>query len=65
MSELVTALATGLALAVAIEGMLYALFPNAMKSFISQALRQSSVNLRRAGLVAAVAGVGAVWLLRY
>ena len=64
MSELAAALATGLALAVAIEGMLYALFPNAMKSFIAQALRQPSPNLRRAGLVAAVAGVGAVWLLR-
>jgi len=64
MNELAAALATGLALAVAIEGALYALFPNAMKLFIAQALGQSSTNLRRAGLVAAVAGVGAVWLLR-
>ena len=64
MSELAASLAMGLALAVAIEGTLYALFPDAMKSFMAQALGQSSGNLRRAGLVAAVAGVGAVWLLR-
>ena len=64
MSELAAALATGLALAVAIEGALYALFPRAMKRMMTQALGQSSGNLRRAGLVAAVAGVGAVWLLR-
>jgi uncharacterized protein YjeT (DUF2065 family) len=31
---------------------------------MAQALGQSSGNLRRAGLVAAVVGVGAVWLLR-
>ena len=64
MSELWAALATGLALMVAIEGALYALFPNAMKSFMAQAIGQSSANLRAAGLVAAVIGVGAVWLLR-
>lgn len=64
MSELAVARATELALMVAIEGALYALFPNAMKSFMAQALGQSSTNLRRAGLVAAVIGVGAVWLLR-
>ena len=64
MHALAVALATGLALMVAIEGALYALFPDAMKSFMAQALGQSSTNLRRAGLVAAVIGVGAVWLLR-
>ena len=64
MSELAAALAPGLALAVAIGGALYALFPGAMKRFMAQALGQSSGNLRRAGLVAAVVGVGAVWLFR-
>ncbi|MDP6429799.1 MAG: DUF2065 domain-containing protein [Rhodospirillales bacterium] len=59
-----TELATALALAVAIEGALYALFPNAMKRFMSQALGQPDSVLRRAGLVAAVIGVGAVWALR-
>jgi uncharacterized protein YjeT (DUF2065 family) len=57
-------LATALALAIAIEGALYALFPNAMQRFMSQALGQPAGSLRRAGLRAAAVGVGAVWLLR-
>lgn len=57
-------LLTALGLAVAIEGLLYALFPNAMKKMMLQVLAQPQTSLRTAGLVAAIAGVGIVWLIR-
>lgn len=60
MADLITALG----LAVAIEGLLYALFPDAMKKMMLQVLAQPQSNLRTAGLVAAIAGVGIVWLIR-
>ena len=56
--------ATALALAMAIEGALYALFPNAMKSMMVRVLEQPQSHLRTAGLAAATAGVGIVWLIR-
>ncbi len=55
---------TALALALAIEGALYALFPDAMKKFMVQMLAQPSGTVRGAGLTAAVIGVGVIWLLR-
>ena len=55
---------TALALAVAIEGALYALFPDAMKKMLVRVLEQPQSHLRTAGLVAAVAGVSLVWLIR-
>ncbi len=64
MSELLTALATALGLAVAIEGAAYALFPEAMKRMMLVVLAQPPSSLRTAGVVAAVAGVGVVWLIR-
>ena len=64
MSELLISLLTALALAVAIEGALYALFPEAMKKFIAQALSMPDNFLRKAGLIAAVVGIGAIWLIR-
>lgn len=57
-------LLTAIGLAVAIEGLLYALFPNAMKKMMVQVLAQPQTSLRTAGLVAAIAGVGIVWLIR-
>ncbi|NQV55070.1 MAG: DUF2065 domain-containing protein [Rhodospirillales bacterium] len=58
-------LATALALAVAIEGALYALFPTAMKRFMAQAMDQPDGVLRMAGLIAALIGVAAIWFLRH
>ena len=60
MAELVTALA----LILIIEGALYALFPDAMKRMMRAVLAQPAESLRTAGLVAAIAGVGVLWLLR-
>ena len=60
MSDLLTALA----LAVAIEGIAYALFPDAMKRMMVTVLEQPSANLRAAGLVAASMAVVVVWMIR-
>jgi hypothetical protein len=59
-----TDLLTALALAIALEGALYALFPEAMKKFMVQVLAQPKSALRRAGLTAVVAGVALIWLIR-
>lgn len=59
-----TDLFTALALVLVIEGALYALFPNAMRRVIAEALALPENHMRAAGLVAALAGVGLVWLLR-
>lgn len=55
---------TALALAISIEGALYALFPEGMKKMMAQMLVQPSHHLRTVGLVAALVGVGLVWLVR-
>lgn len=55
-------LAVGLVLAV--EGALYALFPEGMRRALAMALALPADQLRLAGVVAAVLGVGIVWLVR-
>ena len=47
-----------------IEGLIYALFPNAMKRMIVAILSLPPEQLRSAGLVMAVFGVFVVWLVR-
>ena len=59
-----TDLWTGVALALVIEGALYALFPETMKRAAARALMVPPQALRLAGLVAACAGVFVVWLVR-
>ena len=59
-----TDLMTALALAITIEGILYALFPEAMKRMMAEVLKQLPGVLRAAGLIAAAAGVFALWLVR-
>lgn len=55
-------LALGLVLAV--EGALYALFPEGMRRAIAMALALPADQLRVAGVAAAALGVGIVWLVR-
>jgi uncharacterized protein len=55
---------TALALALAIEGFAYALFPDAMKRMMAGVLQMPSGGLRTGGLVAAIIGVGLVWVIR-
>ena len=55
---------TALALVLVIEGIFYALFPDAMKRMMAAILPISSSSLRSAGLLAAMVGFGIVWLIR-
>ena len=57
-------LATALALVLVIEGALYALFPAGMRRVVAQVLAMPVEGLRVTGLVAALLGVAAVWLIR-
>ncbi|MDE0274900.1 MAG: DUF2065 domain-containing protein [Defluviicoccus sp.] len=59
-----TDLLAAIALALAIEGALYALFPDTMKRFILRVADQPANALRTAGLVATALGVGLAWLVR-
>lgn len=58
-------LATGLALVLVIEGILYAAFPDAMKRIAARAITVPPQLLRASGLLAAAFGVVIVWLLRH
>ena len=60
MNELFSALA----LAIALEGIVYALFPDRMKRVMSIAIEQPTANLRFVGLLAAVLGVVIIWAIR-
>jgi uncharacterized protein YjeT (DUF2065 family) len=55
---------SALALAIVIEGALYALFPESMKGFMRQILDQPNQSIRFAGVVAGTLGIAAIWLLR-
>jgi uncharacterized protein YjeT (DUF2065 family) len=57
-------LIVAIALILVIEGALYALFPAGMKRMAQQLQKIPAGSLRAAGLVAATAGVGIVWLLK-
>ncbi len=57
-------LLVGLALAIVIEGALYALFPDAMRRSVALILAQPVERIRMIGLGAAVLGVVIVWLVR-
>jgi uncharacterized protein YjeT (DUF2065 family) len=58
-------LATGLALVLVIEGILWSLFPETMKRAVMQAAALDSPRLRIGGLAFAGLGVGLVWLIRH
>lgn len=60
MSDLVLALG----LALAIEGALYALFPNAMRRFMAELLSQPDDRVRVTALIMVCVGVGLVWAAR-
>ena len=56
--------AIALALVLVIEGVLYALFPNAMQRMLEQISTLSPQSLRFAGLISAILGVAMVWVLK-
>ena len=55
---------TALFLAIALEGLIYALFPGTMRSLIFRVLEVPDAGLRMAGLMAAVAAVAAIATIR-
>ncbi len=57
-------LGTALALVLVVEGVLWTLFPDAMKQAAARAAILDSGPLRMGGLVFAVVGVTLVWLIR-
>lgn len=64
MSDPVYHLLGAVAFIFVIEGLLYALFPDKVKSLMAMALATPSQTLRRAGAVAALFGAAAGWLLQ-
>jgi uncharacterized protein YjeT (DUF2065 family) len=56
--------ATAVALVLVIEGLLYAMFPEAMQRMMRAALEAPPTMLRNGGLAAAVTGFVIVWLIR-
>ena len=58
-----TAFLTALGLAIVIEGVCYALFPDAMKKMMLSVLEQPSSALRMLGVTAAIVWVGIIWLI--
>lgn len=55
---------TGLALALVIEGLVYALFPEAMRRVMAVALMTPRSTFRSFGLAMLTSGVFFVWLIR-
>ena len=53
-----------LGLVLVIEGVLYALMPDAMRRMAARAALLPSATLRNGGIVALLLGVGLVWLAR-
>jgi uncharacterized protein YjeT (DUF2065 family) len=60
----VSDLVVALALALAIEGLLFAAFPEAVKRAMLEAAQTPSDRMRLVGIGSAVIGVGIVWLMR-
>lgn len=58
------ALGTAFGLILVIEGLLYALFPEAMQRMMERLREAPPESLRRAGLTAAAIGALCVWLIR-
>jgi len=47
-----------------VEGAIYALFPDGMKRMMISVIEMPAANLRIGGLIAAVIGVFAIWLIK-
>lgn len=57
-------LIVAIGIAVALEGAIYALFPDRMKKLLLQVLAMPPSTLRTGGILAAVTGVVIVWMVR-
>ena len=61
---MISALITAFGLFLIIEGLLYALFPNTMKSMIGKMLNSSNETLKWTGIISAVIGLIIIWLFK-
>jgi uncharacterized protein YjeT (DUF2065 family) len=61
---MISALITAFGLFLIIEGLLYALFPNTMKSMIGKMLNSSNETLKWTGIISAVIGLIIIWLVK-
>lgn len=59
-----TDLIVGIAIALVIEGLIYAAFPNQVKAMLAEFLNTPSSTLRAGGLFVLALGVFIVWLVR-
>lgn len=57
-------LVNALAFILVIEGALYSLFPESMRKLAQRIERVPSSSLRTSGLLAAICGVGIIWLMK-
>lgn len=55
----------GIAVVLAVEGLLYAVAPAAMRRALASLATQSEARLRAGGLAAAVIGVAVAWVLTF
>ena len=58
-------LIAALGLALAVEGILFAAFPDGMRRAMYEAAHSPSDRMRLVGLVSALIGVGIIWLVRW
>ncbi|MEC8088222.1 MAG: DUF2065 domain-containing protein [Pseudomonadota bacterium] len=57
-------LINALAFILVIEGAFYALFPESMRKLAQRIERVPTSSLRNSGLLAAICGVGIIWLMK-
>jgi uncharacterized protein YjeT (DUF2065 family) len=60
----VTDLIAALGLALAVEGLLFAAFPDAVRRAMLEAAQSTSERMRHIGILSAVLGVVIVWIAR-
>ena len=64
MSDFALYIFTGLAMAIVIEGLCYAIFPEGMRRMMAYALTITPAQFRQMGMIMAAFGVMIVWGLR-
>ena len=57
-------LIAALGLALAVEGLLFAAFPDGMRRAMVEAAQSPREQMRMVGLVSALVGLGVIWLVR-
>ena len=61
---MISTLITAFGLFLIIEGLLYALFPNTMKSMVGKMLNSSNETLKWTGIISAVIGLIVIWVFK-